>query len=173
MAFTFVVETGDADPDSTSYCDVEFANDYMEANAFASEGWLALDEDVKERLLVRSSRILDIRLRWNGRRAEPDSGLKWPRAGCYDQDGFLIADTTIPTILKQAVVEFAGYLMNDDWSAPRDNDQYKELSVDVIDIKFNTDFRRAYIPDTVTQMLSDLGSATTGARPNFKPIRRT
>lgn len=173
MAFTFVVETGEADPDANSYCDVAFADDYVEANHFASADWLALEEEDKQRLLVRSSKVLDIRFKWHGQRIDPDSGLKWPRAGVYDEDSFVIADDVIPRILKEATVEFACYLMSDDWTAPRENDQFKRLQIDVIDVQFNTDYRRAYIPDTLVQMLRDLGVSTNGNRPGFKKIIRT
>lgn len=173
MAFTFVVETGAADPDATSYVDVEYADDYIEANTFQSDAWLALDEEVKQRLLVRSSRMLDVRFKWHGQRIDPDSGLKWPRAGVFDDDGFVISDSVIPSILQQAVCEFAVYLMQDDWTAPRDADQYKRVQVDVIDIQYNTDYRRAYIPQTIVQMLHSLGVGNTGNRPGFKKIIRS
>jgi hypothetical protein len=173
MAFSFVVETGTADSDATSYSTVEFADDYVEANHFAATDWLALDEEDKQRLLVRSSKVLDIRFKWNGQRVDQDSGLKWPRSGVYDEDSFQIADDVIPRILQEATVEFATYLMNDDWTAPRDADQYKELQIDVIDVKYNTEFRRAYIPPTIIAMLEALGASSTGNRPAFKPIRRS
>jgi hypothetical protein len=173
MAFTFVVETGEADPDANSYCSVEFADDYIETNIHQSEAWLDLEEEDKQRLLVRASKTIDYRFKWNGTRVDPDSGLKWPRAGVYDEDSFVIPDDMIPRILKEATAEFATYLMNDDWTAPRENDQFRRLQVDVIDVQFNTDYRRAYIPDTLVQMLSGLGSGITGNRPGFKKIIRT
>jgi hypothetical protein len=172
MAFNFVVETGEADSDANSYCTVEFADDYVEANIHASAEWLALEEEDKQRLLARSSKVLDFRFKWNGQRVDQDSGLKWPRSGVYDEDGFQIADDCVPKILKEAAAEFAVYLMTDDWTAPRGNDEFKEIKVDVIDIKFDTAYRRAYIPPTIVAMLDDLGSANTGSRPNFKRIVR-
>jgi|GEM_PF-2426778 len=173
MAFSFVVETGDADSDATSYCSVEFADDYVEANHFASADWLAQTEEEKERLLVRASKFIDVRFKWNGQRVDQDSGLRWPRSGVFDEDGFQIADDVIPRVLQEAVAEFATYLMSEDWTAPRDADQFKEVQVDVVDIKYNTDFRRAYVPQTIIAMLEALGLCTTGNRPAFKPIRRS
>lgn len=173
MAFIFVVETGIADSDANSYASVAFADDYMEANTHVSTEWFNLEEEDKQRLLVRSSKMLDVRFKWNGQRMEQDSGLAWPRAGVFDVDGFLIHDDVIPRILQEATVEFAGYLMDTDWTAPRANDEFKELQVDVIDIKFNTDYRRAYIPPTIVSMLEGLGASNTGLRPGFKRIVRT
>lgn len=173
MAFTFVVEDGSADSDANSYCTVDFADDYIAANAYASDDWDALDTDQKEKLLVRSSRIIDVRFLWNGQRVDQDSGLKWPRSGAFDEDNFQICDDVIPIILQQAVAEFAGYLMGEDWTTQRDSQQYREVQVDVIDIKYNTDFRRAYVPDTIVQMLLGLGSVNSGKRPAFKRIIRS
>ncbi len=173
MAFNFVVETGEADPDANSYTTVEYADDYMEADIHKSAEWLDLEEEDKQRLLVRASKTLDYRFKWVGTRVDPDSGLKWPRAGAYDEDGFLIPDNCIPRILQDATAEFAAYLMSDDWTAPRDADQFTAVKVDVIEIKYDTDYRRAYIPDSIAQMLSDLGTGTTGKKPGFKPIRRS
>lgn len=172
MAFTFVVEDGSADSDANSYCTVEFADDYIEAHTHQSEAWFDLEEEVKQRLLVRASKVIDYRFKWEGTRVEQDSGLKWPRAGVYDEDGFLIRDDQIPRILQEAVAEFAVYIMNDDWTAPRENDEFSAIQVDVISLKFNTDFRRAYMPESIEQMLSSLGRATSGRRPSFRPIIR-
>lgn len=173
MAFQFVVETGEGDPDANSYCTVEFADDYSEMNIQRSAEWLALEEEDKQRLLARASKNLDIRFKWNGTRVDSDSGLKWPRAGVYDEDGFIIPDDVIPGILQEATAEFAMYLMSDDWTAPRSEDQFKELKVDVIDIKFDTNFRRSYIPPTIVAMLADLGESNSGSRPQFKKIIRS
>ena len=173
MPLVFKAEDGSGDPDATSYCTVEFADDYVALNTFQSSAWAALDEGVKENLLMRASKMLDVRFLWAGQKVEEESGLRWPRAGTYDRDGFAIGDDVIPQALQEATAEFATYLMNDDWTAPREADQFKEVQVDAIDIKYNTDYRRAYIPDTIVQMLDGLGSANTGKRPRFVKIVRS
>lgn len=173
MAFAFVVETGEGDADANSYTTVEFADDYIEMNIHSSTEWLALEEEDKQRLLARASKTLDYRFKWNGQRVYQDSGLKWPRAGVTDSDGWYIPDDVIPRILQEATAEFASYLMDTDWTAPRENDEFTEIKVDVIQLKFDTSYRRAYVPPTIEAMLEDLGNANTGTRPGFKPIVRT
>jgi hypothetical protein len=173
MALNFVVETGSADPDASSYCTVAFASDYIGINQYKADEWAALEEDAQQNLLMRSSLYLDTRFRWNGQRVDRDSGLKWPRAGVYDDDNFVIPDDVIPTVLQQAVCEMATYLMDEDWTQQRTTEQFRELHADVLDIKFNQDFRRGYIPDTLIQMLLGLGFANSGRKPMFKPIVRT
>jgi len=173
MAFSFVVETGVGDPDATSYCDVEFADDYIDANIYASSDWLALEEEQKQRLLVRASKYLDRMVTWEGTRVDEDSGLRWPRSGVYDSDGFLIADDAIPQALKEAVSELASYLMSNDWTSPQESRGLKEIQVDVIDLKFDTDYTRASVPDYIIAILAGLGAVKTGTRPAFKKIRRS
>ncbi len=173
MAFTFIVEEGTADPDANSYTSIDFADDYIDSNIYASADWLALPDATKERLLSRASKIIDARAVWEGERLDEDSGLRWPRCGVYDRDGFLIAEDIIPIVLQEAVAEFAAYLMQMDWTAPRSADQFRELQVGPIDIKYDSTYQQASIPDTVIMLLHGLGSFDSGKRPNFKKIVRT
>jgi hypothetical protein len=177
MAFSFVVEIGEADPDANSYCTVEFADDYLEANPHVSADWLDQEEEDKQRLLVRASKVIDYRFKWHGTKSDADSGLRWPRAGAYDEDGFEIPDNVIPRILKEAVAEFAAYLMQEDWTAPRSGGgEIAQVKVDVIDVKFNTrpeDAGRGVMPESILAMLESLGNAQTGRRPGFKRIVRS
>jgi hypothetical protein len=173
MAFSFVVEDGSADADATSYVEVEFADGYIDANAFVSADWLALDDDEKQRLLVRSSKTLDRLVKWDGERVDSESGLRWPRSGAYDRDGFEIAEDSIPIQLQEAVCELAVYLMSSDWTNLEGSRGIKEVQVDVIDVKFDTSNNRASLPFAVQSMLEGLGSVKSGTRPAFKKILRS
>lgn len=175
MAFNFVVEDGLGDPQANSYCTVEFADDYIEANGHVSADWLDQEEEDKQRLLARASKVLDIRFKWYGTRVEPDSGLAWPRAGVVI-DGALVPDNVIPRILKEATAEFASYLMLTDWTREGggSSGEFSEIKVDVIQVKFKDDAVRAgVLPEFLLAMLEDLGAANTGRRPGFKRIIRT
>lgn len=172
MAFSFVVETGVGDADANSYCDLEFADEYIYANIHASDTWTALDDEDKQRLLVRSSKYLDRMVQWAGERVEEDSGLRWPRAGVVNSDGFVIHDDVIPPQLKEAVCELASYLMTDDWTAPQGSRGMREIQVDVIELKFDSEFVRGSMPDVVMEILDGLGVIKTGKRPAFKKIIR-
>lgn len=173
MAFTFTVEDGTGISGANSYVTLEEANDYIEVNAFAATTWDDLEDDAKEKLLVRSSKYLDNIVTWNGTKSEQESGLRWPRTGVYDDDGFLIPDDVIPQVLKDAVCELASYLMSDDWTAPYAANGLKELKVDVIQIDYDTTFSRASLPEYILTMLSGLGEIATGRKPGFKKIIRS
>jgi hypothetical protein len=172
MAFTFVVETGAGDPAANSYCDVQFADDYIYANVYTNTAWAALEDDDKQRFLVRASKYLDRTVQWAGEKIEEDSGLRWPRAGVYDVDGFLIPSDVIPQQLMEATSEMAAALLNNDWTSPQTTRGMKEIQVDVIELKFDTEVQRGSMPDIVMQILEGLGVVKTGTRPAFKKIIR-
>lgn len=172
MAFNFVVETGEGNPDANSYASVEFADDYVVMNPFASAQWALLDREEKEHLLARASLIIDRRVKWAGERVHRDSGLRWPRAGVLDEDGFLIPDDEIPDALIEATVEFATYLMSEDWTQSSGTSGFKEIKVDVIELVIDETKTRSALPDTVMAMLDFLGAVDSGRRPAFKKIVR-
>lgn len=173
MALEFVVETGDADPDATSYCSVEYADDYIGINVHASADWLAQTESAKQHLLMRSSKYLDQMVQWEGERVDEDSGLRWPRSGVYDRDGFLIPPDRIPEALIDATAELAAYLLESDWTRLESGRGLKEVQVDVIELKFETSFTRGTLPNHILAILDGLGDINTGRRPAFKKISRT
>lgn len=178
MAFQFVVETGVGDPDANSYASVEFADDYIEMNAFASVQWQLLDIAEKERLLARASFIIDKRVKWAGERVDRDSGLRWPRAGVFDEDGFIIPDDELPEIIAEAVCEFATYLMTTDWTTDQQTSSgaLTKIKVDVIELEMDagssSSSTRAVLPDTIMAMLEHLGIMPVKGRTAFKPIVR-
>lgn len=172
MAFIFVVETGTGDSDANSYTSVAFADDYISINTFASAQWEALDDEVKERLLVRASKYFDRMIKWEGERVEEESGLRWPRSGVFDADGLEIPSDMIPLVLQEAVAEFACYLMSEDWTAPQSSRGMSEIKVDVIELKFDAEVTRGSLPDYIIAMLSDLGAVNKGTRPAFKKVIR-
>lgn len=180
MAFTFVVEDGLGRPDANSYTTIAFADDYIEANTHASAEWLDQEEEDKQRLLARASKVLDVRFKWYGTRTHHDSGLAWPRAGVF-LDGAAIPDNVIPRILQEATAEFAVYLMRADWTQPGggagNSGDISEIKVDVIEVKFKDDVQLSssggVMPEYIMAMLGDLGDVQSGRRPGFKRIIRT
>ncbi|AXQ69183.1 head-tail adaptor Ad1 [Caulobacter phage CcrBL9] len=180
MSFTFVVETGQALPDANSYSNIEFADDYVEMDIHRSGEWLGLDEDVKERLLARASKMLDSRVKWKGKKYDRDSGLQWPRIDVLDEDGYPISDDEVPQIVREATVEYAKYFMDEDVVAGSTISNYREIQVDVIELKINNETNPALVPDVVKTMIEnsglgtvDDGTSTTNGRMGFKKIRRT
>jgi len=172
MSFIFTVEVGDADPDANSYADLDYADAYISANSYAYANWTALDETAQQAALIRATKYIDTMVEWYGSRVDPESGLRWPRSGVYDADGFEFPDDQIPAILQDATCELASLLITDDWTQSQPTKGMKELKVDVIELQFDTKMTRPSLPDFVIEMLSDLGSVKRGTRPAFKKIIR-
>lgn len=172
MAFSFTVETGVGDPDANSYVDVVYADDYIYANFYAASTWDALDEETKQRFLVRASKYLDTMVDWNGEKSVPESGLRWPRSGVYDADGLAIPDDVIPQQLMDATCELASILQADDWTQTSSTRGMKEIQVDVIELKFDASFERGSMPNIVVDMLDGLGTVKSTGRTAFKKIIR-
>lgn len=171
MAFTFVVETGTADPDANSYTTVEYFRDYIVTNSYVDISLLT--DDQIEYGLVRASKYLDNMVAWNGTRVDDESGLRWPRAGVYDADGFEIPSDVIPFVLQDAVCEFFGYLLTSDWTAPEDSRGLKQIEVDSINLRWADNYVRPSMPDYLVAMLAALGNVNNGVRPAFKKIIRS
>jgi len=57
--------------------------------------------------LLYAARDIDQSFGWRGYRSTTNQGLGFPRVGCYDKEGQLIASTTIPEVLKEAQCERA------------------------------------------------------------------
>lgn len=173
MTFIFTVEEGTGDPDANSYVDVESAADYIGTNVYTATDWAALSDDDQANALSRASKYIDNIVQWNGTKVTADSGLRWPRAGVYDQDGFEIPDDVIPQLLKDAVCELASVMISEDWTGTQGTRGFKEIQVDVIDLKMQDNYVRPSLPTYVIDMLSPLGTVNRGTRPSFKRIIRT
>lgn len=173
MSFSFVVENGVGDPDANSYVTEDYANDYFAVNSYVSDTWAALDDDQKQKLLVRASKSLDAIMLWSGTRVDDESGLRWPRTGAFDADGFQIPDDVIPPILMDGVCEWASYLMTSDWTSPQPQRGLNRIEVDVIKIVYDDSYVRPSLPDYIIAMLSCIGLVNKGVRPAFKKIIRS
>lgn len=131
MALTLVATAGAAN--ANSYTTLEEALSYFEGRS-AVQAWE--DADSQEALLVMATRVIDMYFsgqrtrinsdpptymigpRWTGAPTNPAvQALAWPRSGMTNRNGYAIADTVIPTELKQAVAELAGALASKDITA--------------------------------------------------------
>lgn len=158
MALTFIPETGQGIPNANSYVTVEEADAYLEANIHAWTSWSVLDTDVKEALLIWSTRYLDQRVDWNGGLTTQGQSLRWPRERVRDADGFWVDNDVIPSQLKAAVIELAYSLLTTDPTAPTSSAGLEKLKVDVIELQFTKYYTAAAVPSNVLALLAGLGT---------------
>lgn len=169
--FVFVTEDGTGMPDATSYVSVSEAADIISMRVDAAPDWEALADAQKEKYLSWASRYLDARVRWKGDRAQPASGLRWPRTCVYDREDILIPDNVIPKQLKEAVTELALYLMDEKPVTGGSSSGLKRFRLDPIELEFTDSARQVAIPGEIQFLIAGLGQARSHY--SFGKIRRS
>lgn len=112
-----------------AYCTRAEANEFLlERRLFAATAWNAVTN--KDAAIMWATRELD-RLQWAGSRATSSNRHEWPRNGIAN-----VTATEIPLLLKDATAELAYYLGQSDRSAPDSQEQFEELKVGPITLKF-------------------------------------
>jgi hypothetical protein len=164
MAFTFVVEDGTGLSNSNSYVSVSEADDILSTNIHATSWSLKTLQD-KEKLLAWATRLIDTKATWFGHKTYSSSSLRWPRTGITSKDSVEIELDEIPKQLKEATSEMARFLVDTDRTVEQSKDGIISLKVDVIEMKFDKDYRLTQLPSIIWEILSDLGyfGVSTGA----------
>ena len=164
MTFAIVVEDGTGISNANSYVSVAEADDILVTNIH-NTNWFTLTSPDKEKLLVWATRLLNSKAVWYGKKTYTTSALPWPRTSVKTKDNDLIGYNVIPHQLKEATAEMARYLVEVDRTKEQERDGVTRLSVDVIDIRFDQNYRLPSLPTLIWEILSELGyfSTTTGA----------
>lgn len=128
MAFVFDPTEGGAT--ANSYASVEYADDFLGGELYAS-AWDDADSGEKQRSLVKATRRLE-RMFWKGfRTAYTGQALQHPRNGLEDRDGFFYNAHTIIPDVKHATCLLALYYLAQDPAELTDESlrQFKHLRV--------------------------------------------
>lgn len=96
------------DPLANSYVTLAQATDYMTNRRLWGAGWNALDPDtIQAPALIWASTILDRMMDWAGAKASFRQGMRWPRYGAMNPDGYFFDATIIPAPLIEGVCDLA------------------------------------------------------------------
>jgi hypothetical protein len=149
---------------ANSYLTVAEADAYFQAS-YNKPKWAGVAANVKETLLMESTRLLDLYVDWKGVLFDPTVGsisnpsqaLRWPRYWAEDLDGRLIDSATIPDGVKNLVCELAYSILS---SAGYKSDQnpLDSIRLSTITIKFNNDVIQSGFPQSVVDMISVWGT---------------
>src|SRR3990167_4107276 len=101
-----VVEDGTVVTGADSYLARADATAYW-ANHGSPAAWTGASDAAKDAALRYATQWVDEHFLWGGLIYTTDQVLDWPRQSCYDDEGRLISDTTIPWQVKAAVAEMA------------------------------------------------------------------
>lgn len=171
MAFTFVVEDGTGLPNANSYVSLADANDILITNIH-NAAWDALTDTQKQYLLAWATSLLDTKADWNGEKTYPSSALRWPRKYVVDKDCVSIPSNVIPLQLKQAVAQYARFLVENDRTVEQETDGLTKIVVDVIELEFDKSYRLAEVPSYINELVFGIGRIKGGSNSVAK-IRRS
>jgi hypothetical protein len=156
-----VVEDGTGVVTANAYATVAEVDEILAVNIH-SKWSLISDDDIKENLIQWSSRILDERVKWHGKKTHPTSGLAWPRTGVKDREGTLIDDDLVPLPPKVAVAELADHLLGGDPETANTGSNITTLQVDVVMLKFDARLDAERFPPNLAHILYGLGYMSFG-----------
>lgn len=97
-----VVENGSIVSGANSYTTISGIDSYAADLGYSD--WISATETNKVYSLFKGMRYIES-FSFKGVRTTDGQSLSWPRAECYDKDGYLVEDDTIPSNLIKAVCE--------------------------------------------------------------------
>jgi len=136
--------------DDNSYLSVADADTYF-SDRLNSTIWDNESDDNKSASLIQATKFIDTK-QFLGNRYVDAQSLSFPRSGLY-VDSILLDEDTVPQDIKDAVCEFAIYLLQDDYTAPNDLDSFNAVSIGTISISVKDDYTsgiKTYPPAVVT-----------------------
>lgn len=143
--------------DTNSYLSVADADAYFldRLNTTAWDGATAGDKSAS---LIQATKAIES-MKFLGSRYLSTQKLSFPRSGLYE-DGILLDETVVPQNVKDAVCEYAILMLQEDYTAPDDLEQFGEVSVGSIRIKTNPSKGRKPVPPMVDSLLSNYKDST-------------
>lgn len=190
MSATITVGTGAGESTANSYCSLVEAENFF-ATILDHAQWDAASTDTKNRLLITATRLIDGNFDFKGFKGFVTQALQWPRilardANEYGGAYFLRAgislgqyfdSTTIPPELKNAVCEYARFLLaanldSDDRMSDPAGTGISSLEIyQGIKIAFDKGSARPVLPSSVSTMLMGFGSVRGGSMGSMRVAR--
>lgn len=155
-----VVEDGTGIVLANAYAEVAEITAILDSNIHSK--WSVVDPASQEKLIVWASRILDERVRWNGKKTHDTSGLAWPRYGVRDREGTPIDDNVVPKAVKVAVAVLCEHLITGNPDVVNNASNLKGLKVDVVELEFDPLIYVNKWPQELALILTGLGNGMWG-----------
>jgi len=137
---------------ANSYVSIADADLFFETRSYAS-AWTSASDENKEATLVQATRVVNISYYFLGSISSQTQALRWPRSSVYDQDGRLYADDALPKPLKDAVCDFALYILQSDLLADDSASLIDEMEIGPIRLDFDKSKEKELIPSIVHDQL--------------------
>lgn len=160
MALSIDATVGGAN--SNSYATIAEIDDFVLSNPH-DDTWTEVSAADKIAYAIMACRVMNEQMDWYGWVAAETQALDFPRGGLYDKDGYTIADSVIPTDIKNGQAELARLLVSADRTADADTKGFKGFKVGPINV-FVDKFDRArakILATSVYNILQWYGDRTT------------
>lgn len=164
---TIISTPGDAQ--ANSYVSVSYADTYFNMS-YGATAWGALANDVKEVLLVQSTRLLDSMYLWSGLIDSSSSqSLRWPRVGVVDMDRRAVSGSIIPKAIMDATCEMALSIHTNAGYNPEEN-VLDSMKVGPISMNFSEVSKKPSIPKVVQDIIQDFGYLNSFGSSGIKQV---
>lgn len=177
-----VLEDGTGVTTANSYTTAAEALTILDVKPTQLAAYTALSAAEQDNYVIWASDWLDDYMDWKGSKSVDTSGLRWPRCGVLDRDGILIAETAVPSQLKQAVAETAVWLIGNAAAGSGGESSnlpegIKRVKADVVEVEFfeggsaDSQSGSDLLPVNIRFLLRSLGNPIVGKR-RFVPAVR-
>lgn len=160
---TLIVETGSGLINADSYVSLADANTYTGATFFSGK-WSTQTDTDKEKLLRTATAYLDSFYDYKGVKVFPSASLRWPRSQVLDRDGNEVSSLSVPVAVKNAVIEMAIYLVENNLLQESESKGIQSVKVDAVEIAFERSEKNWKIPNTVSHLLRGYGTIVTNPK---------
>ena len=143
---------------SNAYSSLATAGLFIEENIHITDTWSTLATTSKTSCVIYSTSILDESMEWLGSRGSKTQSLDWPRDAVYDEDGYAVSTTTIPTFLQRACAFLAYDLSQENRIKENDTLGFKRLDAGSLRMDIDKYDRKQVIPDTIWDMIKFYGT---------------
>lgn len=171
MALTLIVEDGSGVENANTYISLANAEIYFESRPNKAV-WTAASDGDKDIALVDAARQMDMMFDWFGSRATENQGLRFPRFGVYDPDGWMYDSNEIPTELKDAQCEIALGSLTEDRTDDPEGIGIKRVKAGSVEVEFDSLKTKGAIPPIVLSMLRHLGNYLPGYGSAHRRLQR-
>lgn len=145
--------------DSNTYISLADADIYFNTR-FGSEAWIALNDTVKEQLLISATRALDLYCDWSGYPNDDDQLLSFPRD---------FKEVPSKVIIAQCEIAFS--ILENESVIDANNPNLKKMKADVVELVFGdmSSTENTLYNDFVTRLLN--GFCSNGSAGSKKLTR--
>ena len=101
------VEDGTGLSAAESFISVADIQTYFTAYGIEPDGWCLLSDADQEAAARRATQYIESQYRtfWKGVKKTSTQALGWPRSSVYDEDGYLVNSSSVPTRVANATAE--------------------------------------------------------------------